>query len=547
MQASSSSTLTLGSALNGFFNEVDQTAKNVINDAKNAAIDVEIMAAHEVELLIESTADLYQKSMEKTVEKLDKATKKAFDDVITVTGKFQAQKADEMADIAKEAQQIANTLPFAAKQTQVKDIEPHNLVIDDLAKKSLITIKGNFPSASLKNCTPTLKAKSTDESFPLVNSTTQALTFAVPNSTFSRNEKELFSLTTLTLNAPWDNSGYVLKDKVDATYRIGIGALPQLAGKGTVEYARSETVRETEHKTEQKFFDGGQWYHQGHYHTEYWKIEPPSGWLIDVTTPKLTAIHDINEHGIHNQGIKVISAKEITVEVTLDVEDGHDMGKIVLKVDYDVIKDHSEERKRIENFELNWSDSLLLEPQGNEVIKRVTFNDTYKNSHQEFGAPDLNSGIFKVASQGNGSWKVWAEVPHELSLKSTEVPESLHKEFAEMQRLVTKFQQISNLPPELRVPMGFHFRKDQSQEKVNGSTPVQENSQEKTNDNTPVQVENGQEVNSSTPVQTENSQQKTDDGSTQVKIENTLEETVGNTQVKTENSQDKVENNNNQN
>ena len=119
------------------------------------------------------------------------------------------------------------------------------------------------------------------------------------------------------------------------------------------------------------------------------------------------------------------------------------------KVKFTQYQDLPDEQKRVDKFQMNWKDSKLLEPQGDEIISKVTFDD-YKEVHQEYGGPNLNSGVLKIADEGNGKWKIWAEPPSQISLASSELSAELKRKVVEAHRL-QHLLTVANAPKEVKV------------------------------------------------------------------------------------------------
>jgi len=104
------------------------------------------------------------------------------------------------------------------------------------------------------------------------------------------------------------------------------------------------------------------------------------------------------------------------VKIELYCAAGKDIGILEVRVEFEEFKDQTVEKTRIENFDINWKDSKLLEPKSNEYINKVVFY-AYDGSQQSFGKPDLSDrSVLKTEAEGNGKWKIWAEPPKDLQL-----------------------------------------------------------------------------------------------------------------------------------
>lgn len=138
-----------------------------------------------------------------------------------------------------------------------------------------------------------------------------------------------------------------------------------------------------------------------------------------LTPPKM---HTQHKGGHHGQEIKRYSPDLIVVEVWVNCEDRSAAGRVEIEVEFDQYKDRRENTSRTASFEINWNESKLLEPSRDrdEAISSLIFVD-YKGSKQAYGGPNLD-GVLKIAAEGNGKWRIWAEPPKELQLNNVATP-----------------------------------------------------------------------------------------------------------------------------
>ena len=419
---------TFGSLLDGLFSQVDDTIQQALQNAKDAGVELELEAGREIALAIENAKNAYKDSLDYTIDKVSVAAKNAFDRLSSMVDKFQKTTGNELKDLEIQAQQLLNTLPFSSKQPQLSNVTPRYIVVDDVARDSLVTFKGNFPYSAKAGFEPSLDFSG--NKCLLVDSNTQSLTFQIPPSAFKDAPKNQYSYKTGNLQVPWDD-GWVMSHKTEFDYKVGLGALPQTAGTGSAEYVAHDIQHNAKAVSSQAFnLDGNNWYPE-HWHTVDTPIVPEQGWTIDLSKPPSLVVVPI--HGKHKQEIVSVAPNQIVVRVELYCKEGHDIGIMQFRVDYNVYQDVPIEKKRVENFVMNWKDSLLLVPQKNETISKVIFND-YKGTHQEYGAPTLD-GILQIEAEGNGSWKIWAEPPQA----------GLSKELADKIAFVHMHQHLLNL------------------------------------------------------------------------------------------------------
>lgn len=406
--------------------EVDAVIQQATNNLEAAGIELEIQAGEEITRIIGQIESAYNKELNYTVDKISKEAKIALDNLNSILQQFQKGLDTDIQKILSNVQQLANTLPFTNKQAQLTAVKPRYLVIDDIAKSSLVMFQGNFFYAANPGYTPKLTFQGQD--CYLIDFNTQSLTFQVPHDSFSNVPPKQYSFKTGELSVFWDDAGWIWSTKVESKFCIGLGAIPKTAGAGSAEYVSTATVRNTEHFKANYKFNGSEFYPE-HWHTCIQQIFPKDGWKIDKSTVVMTPHH---EHGDHNQKIDVYIDR-VVLTVNLYCKDGHDMGIVNIDIDFDEYQDQTVQNTRTENFEMTWEGSSLLKPQPNETISKVIFTD-YKGITDEYGSPDITRGVLKSTAQGS-SWRIWCEPPVNVGLKKTELPKKVQEEIEKAERI----------------------------------------------------------------------------------------------------------------
>ena len=337
--------LSFGGLIDGLFNRVDKTVNNAVQEAKNALIEAEIETGRELELALDQVKNFYRDQLDYTLDKVNKAAVDAFNRLDTLVQSFEKDIDRKLEEIAANAQQLINSLPFASKQPQLTSVKPRFIVINDLA--SLVVFKGNFPWSAKPGFEPSLTFAGKKCAF--VDSSTQSLAFKVPHSAFENDPAEKYSFTTGTLQVPWDE-GVLWSSKTEYDYKVGLGALPKLAGKGYVEYVSHSKVRDTQgHSSDHIPINGNEWNKKETWHRDKVYIRPSSGWLIDVSkTPQLRIKH---EHGKHNQHISSVSSEQIVVDYEVYADKGKDIGIFYLWVDFEQYQERTEEHRALRTFQ----------------------------------------------------------------------------------------------------------------------------------------------------------------------------------------------------
>jgi hypothetical protein len=416
IQSSNKSERIMKIMSNGFFGDllknmlkgVDDVIQNAINSLRSAGIEILIKTGEEITRAIEQIKNAYKDQLDYTLDKLSKEAKKAFDSLNSMVERFERVVIDEMDEIMSEAQQLANSLPFASHQPQLRKKEPSYVIIGDTKDFTLIKFTGNFPNSAKVGFEPSLELG--DSKFYIVNTTTQGLTFRLPHSVFKSIDPLKYSYLTIKLRVPWDD-GWIFSHKTEYSYAVGIGSLPNIAGNGITEYVSKSTERIEQAKESPNFHYDGNAFYPEPWHDCFQDIYPDRGWTIDVTKyPILQVGHN---HGYHKQEIISVSPDKIVTKVGLYCKTGHDMGIVDISVRFTQYRDNPVINKRTENFSLNWIDKILAEPKDQETISKVEFID-YKGGHDVFASPSLENDIIKISSQGDGKWKMWAQPPKDL-------------------------------------------------------------------------------------------------------------------------------------
>lgn len=395
--------------LGGLFDQVNDTIQQATSNARNAGVELEIEAGKQLCLAIENARNAYESELDKTIEKVDVEARKIFDRLNSAVQKFQTRLIDEMQDLKLEAQLIVNALPFSSKKPQLMTIRPRYIVIGDVEKITRVVFGGNFPCSGIVGFDPALVFAG--KACVIFHKDTKSITFEIPGSAFRGIDKYQYGFMTGTLTIPWDD-GLIWSHKTQYEYQVGLGSLPQIAGEVTANFINKGTERVTKPcSSPTYFYDGNDWYPE-HWHTIYQDVYPEPGWQVDVAAP--VNLHKEHVHGDHKQEIISVAPNKITVKIGLYCKDGHDIGKVRIRVDFQQWQYRDYKKSREERYEMNWKDDVLLKPADHEEISDVEFK-AYDGSIQRFAAPDISDrSVLKIASEGSGIWKLWAAPPKEV-------------------------------------------------------------------------------------------------------------------------------------
>lgn len=409
-----------GQLSNSITNAIDRAAQSV----KNAGVELEIAAGRQLSLAVENAKNVYESELNKTIDKVSTKAKATFDGLNSMVQQFEQATGAKLSEIEQQALVISNNLPFAKHMPQLIDVTPAYIVIDELANHTLIMFKGNFYWSASKGYEPSLSFNG--QPGKLVDSKTDCLTFLVSQAVFSQANPNQYSYQTGDLIVPW-NDGWILNHKVQCLYKVGISALPRIAGTGTVTYLSHQTKRLENPRTSGPVaYNGNEWYGKETWHTAWQYCYPTPGCQIDISrTPVLTVNRQHGDGSRLSAQIVSTSYNEITVKVIVYCGSGHDMGIGTVKVDFFEFKDVPSNNTRQDSFALNWKDSQLLQPHPEETISNVVFDD-YHGVHSEYSQPELGQ-VLQISADLNGIWKIWAKPPQNLLLTGEKLSASVRE------------------------------------------------------------------------------------------------------------------------
>ena len=142
----------LGAVLDGLMEDVQET----VGQAETGVKDIVGNAGSTLALSIDAIRADYDDALSKTVDKLDKASTLKIHELERVVQDFTAS-ATQMGDkLAKQGQQIANTMPLANTAPQVTDFSPRMIGVNPAEASFQLRVSGNFHSTLPEGQTPRL-------------------------------------------------------------------------------------------------------------------------------------------------------------------------------------------------------------------------------------------------------------------------------------------------------------------------------------------------------------------------------------------------------
>lgn len=262
--------IVIRTLLGSFMDRVDDTIQKAVDEAKNAAIAVELEAGRQISLAIQNAENAYKEVLDYTVDKVNEAIQADLRKLEDMVKQFQDRNAELMSDLADRATLLSMQLPFHDRHPQLWKLHPS--YISTKVNDFVLSFKGKFEDAADKSLVPELSFPSKsgpikalmirpkteqhvkpiglsgDNAYqpPLTKSTTLQLDFIVDLSKlFPKDLTSNYPHCVGTLQVPWvynsflywASGGYLGWDT--SIYKVCIGALPINPGDITIQYSGS--------------------------------------------------------------------------------------------------------------------------------------------------------------------------------------------------------------------------------------------------------------------------------------------------------------------
>lgn len=417
---------TVGGYLDDLFDSVETSINAVIQTAENAILQAEVEAGLQIELAIAAAENAFKDIMQMTIDKVAQAVQDSLNQLNGMVEEFQQRNSDTLTDLTKKVQQYINSFPRSSKAPQVTTSGPNFVVLNSVIpsdnNSSEVPLEppvdfifnGNFPCSGNPAYPPTLEFRGT--SLPLVNSTTQSLTFrAKASDIFPQSvETNNYAYEVGKLKLPFDDSASLsywerIRGKKEKTttyeYKVLETALPKSPGRITAIYSNTiagEPIQKP-FTSSSISTDGNAAYFKGRpckmWDVHHYSFTPDEGFRF-VKGSEVLKVHK-GAHGNHYEKISSVQDNEIMTEVGLDACSGKHMGIVSFHVEAQEIQPTTVEVIHQEPINLNWGDSdvIQLNNSNGRLIKIICA--LFDGSKIEFGTgTDLNNRYIQVRNEG---------------------------------------------------------------------------------------------------------------------------------------------------
>lgn len=369
-------------ALGIFLNNLLDNLNQILMNARNAGLMLEIEAGREINIAIQNAQNVFSKNLEDAISKLDDSGKLLVGKLTSLVNDLNAGIQSTMADVIARAQQISNSLPFRDHEPQLLRALPRFVVPSISNYEVPVVFQGNFEFAARQDFLPYLLING--KKYPPKDIGTQEITFRVSvDELFPAKailEKHLCNFTQATLIVPWETSFLGLFPKRHQNqYQVIIGALPQSPGQITVIH---KTINKKPYS--KRFSAGG--YHQASTRESGnkddidhpYSVRPEDGYTVVRNTSSLDVAAS---QGDWSKSFVSDDGNQVVYKVTTIHHGAGSSGSVDFAISFDQIQNIDEPITTSEPVDLVWGDSKSFDYKPGSWT--VLFN-AFDGSHTEF-------------------------------------------------------------------------------------------------------------------------------------------------------------------
>lgn len=369
---------TLGFALNGFADRIE----TVVRTAGEHGRGIIVQAGTEAYIAIQAAKIAYEDSLNKSVDKLDATTTKKLQEIQTMVNDLESNVDDKIATVTSQAQQIANTLPFANTTPQLTSFRPKFQANSVNPGQIELEMRGNFLFAHRDDFKPSLRVA--DKTYEPAENTTQSLKFLItPASTEVPDNK--ITLTKMRLTMPYEEKRFLIfKSRKEGTYDLLLGTLPSSPGRITLSKKNVTETTETQHVVTQTWQQHSS--NDDHKDVIYEGSGHP-GWTVVDSSVKFVVEWSQGDENDQWSKTFVRANPSVVFRVTTIHHGIGTSGKVNFHFEYDIQRPKPVESWTTEPVDLTWGQSRTFPAEPNKW--KVTF-DSFDGEHQEYVSPVLH-------------------------------------------------------------------------------------------------------------------------------------------------------------
>ncbi|MBS0616236.1 MAG: hypothetical protein JSR58_06765 [Verrucomicrobia bacterium] len=389
----------LGGALRLFTGSVS----DLIEQARQAGLSLEIEAGRQVRLAINHFSNAYSDRMNETVDRLDDLGQRQFAELRAIVEAAQNRNHDQFADLTSRIQQFVNTLPFANLRPQVRTVSPRCVAPVTDQTHFILRIQGNFPNIGQPGLAPRLILRGNE--YQPQQATVQAIEFNLPRTVLGNGEERSITLTQGELHFPHEENGLLGfgNRRIEDIFHLFIGMLPTSPGTIRVHIVSpGPIVRRTQQHVSQEFIQTAPEMEDRTY-----EIAPSQGWHIVRGTARIRVLQKITNCGGVTDEFERDDSDRILWKVSTWLKwPGHLVYQaqntpptLRFQIEFQECKDESQEITRQEEIQLQWRNSRVIDLPPHARWRVVL--DAFDRSHHEMAQTTMENRFITVQATSN--------------------------------------------------------------------------------------------------------------------------------------------------
>ena len=244
--------------LNQMFDRTDQ----LIRQAEQSGIRLEVEAGQQIRQTIDYARDAYRDSMNETLDRVDPMVRGHIASIRAMLIELESQNANTMRDLSFRAIQLANQLPLADRRPQLTNVFPRLVfrmppIEGDPNPIAPIRVRmyGNFLPSPGDDRNPTLQFGQV--ACHLGQREVQRLEFTAEAPAICPDlaNANRIMFQQGELHIPWIREGVVgfMNERLTAIFRVSIGFLPPSPGQIVLHWTTKRTVKQDARRLERGF------------------------------------------------------------------------------------------------------------------------------------------------------------------------------------------------------------------------------------------------------------------------------------------------------
>ncbi|MBS0616237.1 MAG: hypothetical protein JSR58_06770 [Verrucomicrobia bacterium] len=399
----------LGGALRLFTGNVS----DLIEQARQAGLSLEIEAGRQAGLAIDHFSNAYGERMNETVDRLDAAAQIHLANLQAIVQTAQDRNQTQITDLTARVQQFINTLPAANLRPQVRTVSPRCVAPVADQTHFILRIQGNFPNIGRPGHAPRLVLRGND--YQPQQATVQELTYNLPRTVLGAGEERRVTLTQGELHFPHEENvllGFGNR-RIEDIFHLFIGMLPTSPGTIRVHIVSpGRPARITQQHVSQEFTQTAPEIDERTY-----EIAPSQGWHVVRGTARIRILQENTELGGVSNTFERDDSDRILWKVSTWVAwpghmflqprtapngvliPGRSGPSLRFQIVFQEYQDAAQEVNHEEEIQLHWRNSRVVELPPHARWRVVL--DAFDRSHHEMAQTTMDNRFITVQATSN--------------------------------------------------------------------------------------------------------------------------------------------------